>query len=86
MTRRHYPASLKYVLSRRGVPISTRSLMNCGVDVDAEDRLRLDEALEQLELLTPPRLWMDRPSSASPAFNDAIAIKPRIKSDLVSDA
>jgi 4-hydroxy-tetrahydrodipicolinate synthase len=54
MTRRHYPATLKYVLKRRGVYIGDRSRMSTGRGVDAEDRNRLDEALDRLQLLSPP--------------------------------
>ena len=49
ITVRHYPASMKYVLRRRGIPISTRSQMTGGQDIDAQDRRRLDDALARLE-------------------------------------
>ncbi|MCC6494062.1 MAG: dihydrodipicolinate synthase family protein [Pirellulales bacterium] len=60
MTRRHYPATLKYVLQRRGVEIGDRSRMATGLFVDGEDRRRLDEALDRLQLLDTPRAVLDR--------------------------
>jgi hypothetical protein len=54
MTRRHYPATLKYVLKRRDIDISDRSRMSTGLAIDTEDRSRLDEALDRLQLLAPP--------------------------------
>ena len=60
ITRRHYPASLKYVLQRRGLPMNDHSRMASGVAVDDEDRRFLDESLERLQMLQPPRALLDK--------------------------
>jgi len=60
MTRRHYPATLKYVLQRRGLQLGDRSRMTTGVAVDREDRRRLDETIERLQLLDSPRAVLAR--------------------------
>jgi 4-hydroxy-tetrahydrodipicolinate synthase len=50
IARRHYPATMKYVLQKRGLSINTTSRMK-GAHIDAEDVQRLDEMLDQLSLL-----------------------------------
>ena len=52
MVARDYPASMKYLLSLRGVPIKTCSLMAGGESIDAERCRELEEAAETLGLLT----------------------------------
>lgn len=53
IARRHYPATLKYVLQKRGLAINTISRMK-RAEVDADDTLRLDEMLDRLSLLRDP--------------------------------
>ncbi|MEX2168556.1 MAG: dihydrodipicolinate synthase family protein [Pirellulales bacterium] len=54
ITQRHYPATMKYVLQKRGIPMNAISRMKGARDVDAEDVRRLDEMLDQLSLLSSP--------------------------------
>jgi 4-hydroxy-tetrahydrodipicolinate synthase len=54
ITRRHYPATMKYLLQRRGVSINTISRIAGAQDVDDEDVQRLESMLEDLQLLRSP--------------------------------
>ena len=60
MVGRHYPASMKYLLSLRGLRLGTRSLMAGGEAIDAEDRRRLQDAVERLGLLDAPEDFLRR--------------------------
>lgn len=56
VVRRHYPASLKYVLGKRSLSIRTKSRMSGETNVDVEDVARLVEAYDALLRELPPRL------------------------------
>jgi 4-hydroxy-tetrahydrodipicolinate synthase len=54
ITLRHYPATMKYVLQRRGIAMKPYARIASGQNVDDEDVRRLDAMLEDLNLLESP--------------------------------
>ena len=64
MTQRCYPASMKHLLSLKGLNINTRSLMAGGETIDSQAKERLQTALQELGLWQPPGDFLRQLSSS----------------------
>jgi 4-hydroxy-tetrahydrodipicolinate synthase len=83
MTERNYPATLKYVLQRRGIRMETISRMAGGRDVDSKDIERLNDALDALNLLKSPDEMVAAVSRIDAASDGHLAgpHRPAIRND-----